>query len=215
MNNTAGIFGETDHRVGQFFTQITPGSTYLFLLCIFLIRECYLWMNERWTAKDQESQDDNFKVEKQVDEEGKMSVAVQRDASSILSMKFIFQALEPFYCVLEPEQRKIIENEEDVCRKQLGMKRIEDESLDSLNGMHMAMKNLQGHYSYDLLFSEYYSEMFMYEPHDPDQKKEVSNRVVSRYTHSEMKHLTIDLVRCATDLAYMPRAWASNLEFNA
>ena len=98
------------------------------------------------------------------------------------------------------------------------MKRIEDESLDTFFGMHIAMKNLQGLFSYDMLLNSSYCERFMYTLPDPEQKEKnekVAEKIVSRYTNAEMKYLTTYMVRCATDLAYMPRAWAASLEFNA
>lgn len=64
-----------------------------------------------------------------------------------------------------------------------------------------------------MLFNSDYYDRFMYL--SQYQEKDISNKVVSRYTHREMKQLSTHIARCITDLAYMPKSWARDFEFNA
>lgn len=53
----------------------------------------------------------------------------------------------------------------------------------------------------------------MYIPYNVDKTERI-NRVVSMYKDEKMRLLSIDVVRCVSDLAYMPESLGREMEFN-
>mmetsp|Transcript_31432 Transcript_31432/g.39026 ORF Transcript_31432/g.39026 Transcript_31432/m.39026 type:complete len:126 (+) Transcript_31432:3231-3608(+) len=72
--------------------------------------------------------------------------------------------------------------------------------------------NMQGLHTYNLLANKTYYDRFMYLPYSLKDRKSF---IVSMYKHEEMRECSIAVVRCATDLAFMPTGRAKALEFNA
>ena len=72
---------------------------------------------------------------------------------------------------------------------------------------------MEGVHNYNILSNQTWYDKYMYIPYNVD-KTERANRTVSMYKDPKMALLSLDVVRCASDLAYMPRDAARDMEFN-
>lgn len=70
---------------------------------------------------------------------------------------------------------------------------------------------MTGIHTYNILSSKMYYEQYMYMPVTKDNRKEF---IVSMFADEELREMSCFVVRCATDLAYMPEERAQALQFN-
>jgi len=63
---------------------------------------------------------------------------------------------------------------------------------------------MEGVHNYNILSSQTWYDKYMYIPYNVDHEERVQ-RSVSMFKHPENKLISLDIVRCASDLAYMPR----------
>lgn len=68
-------------------------------------------------------------------------------------------------------------------------------------------------HNYNILSNQTWYDKYMYIPYNVP-KVERANRVVSMYKDEKLKLLSLDVVRCVSDLAYMPEEFAKDMEFN-
>ena len=71
--------------------------------------------------------------------------------------------------------------------------------------------SLQGLHTYNVLANKKYCDRFMYLPYALKDRKTF---IVSMYKHDEMRECSLDVVRCVSDLAFMPTGKARAIEFN-
>jgi len=94
------------------------------------------------------------------------------------------------------------------------MKRLSDESLQKLKTIPSKdNESSHGLCSYDTLVNIKYCDAYMYLPGASSDKSH-QKLIVSRYTEMKMKKYSMCVVRCVTDLAYMPRERARDLKFD-
>ena len=146
------------------------------------------------------------------------------------SLKHSRQNLQPFFEALRNYQIGAMLKEEKVCREILGINRFSDETLLKLKDEaakrkrqklrrsaflnrpeNKGARNLQGAHTYRLLALREYCDRFMYLPYSIRNRKTFT---VSMYKHERMRQFSLDVVRCVTDLAFMPTKQAREMEFN-
>jgi len=66
-------------------------------------------------------------------------------------------------------------------------------------------------YSYNMLAQSAYYNKYMYIPYTQRNRKDY---IVSMYKNDALKKLSVDLVRMASDLAYLPIGQAKELNFD-
>lgn len=78
-------------------------------------------------------------------------------------------------------------------------------------GLKSGANRMSGVHSYNILATEHWCFEFNYIPYTYPNREDY---IVSMYKDSEMKKLSVDLVRLVTDLPYLPQNRAMQLEFN-
>ena len=78
-------------------------------------------------------------------------------------------------------------------------------------GLNGCKGNMQGVHNYNMLSSQTYCDKFMYIPHSLAHR---SQYIVSMYKNSDLRKVSVELIRYASDLAYVPTEHAKSLEFN-
>ena len=72
---------------------------------------------------------------------------------------------------------------------------------------------MEGVHNYNILSNQMWYDKYMYIPYNVDHEERVL-RSVSMYKDPDAKLLSVDIVRCASDLAYIPRGEAKDMRFD-
>ena len=102
LNETTFLFGDTDHKLTQFFTQITPGSVFFVFAFLMMLTHLGRYALRKCNVID----------------------------TKLYEEAPVKQKLEPFLNALRPRQVKSYLKEEDVCRNKLGFKRLPDSTYE-------------------------------------------------------------------------------------
>ena len=109
-----------------------------------------------------------------------------------------------------------------MCRSQLNFGRLPDQTYDKLKEEATTSKQLgvqtvdggtgmKAAYSYNMLAQSTYYNKYMYIPYTQRNRKDY---IVSMYKNDALKKLSVDVVRMASDLAYLPIGQAKELNFD-
>ena len=198
------MFADSDHDLNDIWTEVTPGMPFAILLTLLLamaIFKASLRCLEKCLGSD--------------------------FYSKRLEPRQI-ESLEPFYQALSQKQLSAFLKEETICRDKLGFKRLTNESYGSLatastqravaaqfgvKQKDEGTKCMEGVHNYNILSNQMWYDKYMYIPYNVDHEERLL-RCVSMYKDPDVKLLSLDVVRCASDLAYIPRGEAKDMKFD-
>ena len=195
VNTGTSLYNLANHKIMQFFTQLTPATPFVLILFGGLIAlavgPCIAWAKMRFFGIDE----------------------------AWLKEMIIDQDVDAYFDVLKKKTRQHWIKEEHECSVKLEMPRLKPEVfLDLRNTKDTALnKNrpkLQGIHNYDILSNPFYAEKYLYIPAIYPVR---SKFAISRYTHEKDKDKRIhstNLVRYVVDLPYLHYKRAKEMEFN-
>ena len=172
----------TEHHFSQFFTQVTPGTPFVFFLLIQIILLLASSGIDRLKAKVY-----------------KMDIYAISDA--------VKEGLDDYFKVLAKKQRQAWIREEFVCQNRLDMTRLSTSSFEALYSLEKdSVKNnrpkLQGVVNYDILSNPIYQYQYAYIPCRYPKR---GLYAISEYKDKQIRKLSFDIVRLAVDLPYLPQ----------
>ena len=199
--NSSGqyLFQDYSHKLTDLWKYVTPGLVYFIFLFLVLIGNFGKMMINKISR---------CTVGREVFKE-------KTDA--------VNQNLEPFDDSLTRKQLNAYFAEEQVCRKKFGFNRLLDNTFAELKkdtlvanmrkklGIKSSQNLMSGHHTYNMLAEEKWCFKFNYVPYTYPNREDY---IVSMFKHDEMKALSVDVVRLATEFCYMPQDRAQLLEFN-
>ena len=185
VNTGDAVFPDAHHSISCFFTEVYPGTVFVIIGCLLILMWC---MRKCYKCYQKNA--------------GRLGLKIRDEVTK--------QTLSNFFDWIDGRQKKGYFKEEDVCRNQLHFSRLPDSTYNKLKNDIEASKSLgsgkvggglKAAYSYNMLSQAKYYNKYMYIPYTIRNRKDY---IVSMYKNQEIKKISVDVVRLASDLAYLP-----------